>query len=503
MSGSQKSRATITMKTRLEILDQLDEGTSVGQTATIFGISPVSVRRIRQNAIKIRRLMEHGTVANRKKMRGPKYKNVDNELIKWVIERKALGDKVTDVMIQEKATELVHELYGLSTYKASKAWIWRFKKRYQIHQSLYNGKIDADMAAEKFVRKFNRRIKKENLDMDNIYNMEVTKILWKVLPRSILVELDKKKSDSKKLEVDCVTVAFCTNTAGTHKLPPLFIHKYEKSRVLKQSRKSLPIIFKSQKNAWIDQEIFADWYNNYFKTAVRKYQSKKGVTGKVLLLVNNHKEYILPEEESTQDDHFAILFLPTNITSILQPLDQGIIEDVKRNYRYYMLKHIFDLPDGVVDFYKNYNIRDCIEILQNVWTDVKSKNIKDSWRKLLKLSSRKDDPTITDTDLKQLINNIVGKDVVPNELTEWLTLCAEAEVSPPELKSKEKENAEGAENIENTVRQMEQSEQLTPDKEEMDRAFKNLSEWAETENNFIKMYVKVLKDYYYQNSFFS
>jgi type II secretory pathway component PulF len=51
------------------------------------------------------------------------------------------------------------------------------------------------------------------------------------------------------------------------------------------------------------------------------------------------------------------------VTSLIQPLDQGVLETMKRNYRRQLLKHLLaDLENGksVVESLKKINIKDVI-----------------------------------------------------------------------------------------------------------------------------------------------
>ena len=49
------------------------------------------------------------------------------------------------------------------------------------------------------------------------------------------------------------------------KLMPLVINKYENPRTLEHYKSNLPVTLKSQKNAWMTQTLFCDWFQNYFK----------------------------------------------------------------------------------------------------------------------------------------------------------------------------------------------------------------------------------------------
>lgn len=62
----------------------------------------------------------------------------------------------------------------------------------------------------------------ENLKEDHIYNMDETSLMWEALGQKTLTHRGGRWVDGNKVGKDHVTVAFCTNSTGTHKLPLLF-----------------------------------------------------------------------------------------------------------------------------------------------------------------------------------------------------------------------------------------------------------------------------------------
>ena len=53
--------------------------------------------------------------------------------------------------------------------------------------------------------------------------------------------------------------------------------------------KSLPVICKSNKRAWITQNLMAEWFQNHFVKEARQHCSKTGLpsNSKILLLLDN------------------------------------------------------------------------------------------------------------------------------------------------------------------------------------------------------------------------
>ena len=84
------------------------------------------------------------------------------------------------------------------------------------------------------------------------------------------------------------------------------------------------------------------------------------------------------------------MYLPPNTTTILQPMDQGVLESMKRRYKKAMLqKLLLEDEEGrsVVEFVKNINIKDVVYMLAAAWDDIPSTTLLKSWNKLLSFNS--------------------------------------------------------------------------------------------------------------------
>jgi hypothetical protein len=87
--------------------------------------------------------------------------------------------------------------------------------------------------------------------------------------------------------------------------------------------KYLPVDWRSNKKAWMTHAIFEEWLvdiNN-----LRRKQNRK-----ILLLVNNAMSHHGTKEMT----NVKVKFLPLNLTSEVQPLDQGITQAVKSRHHH-------------------------------------------------------------------------------------------------------------------------------------------------------------------------
>ena len=112
-----------------------------------------------------------------------------------------------------------------------------------------------------------------------------------------------------------------TASAVGEKLPMFVIWKSKIPRCFKNV-KHLPCEYKSQKNSWMNSEIFEEW--------VRKLDRKfRADDRNIVLIIDN-----CPAHPSISNlTNVQLVFLPPNTTSILQPMDQGVIRSLKADYR--------------------------------------------------------------------------------------------------------------------------------------------------------------------------
>ena len=97
----------------------------------------------------------------------------------------------------------------------------------------------------------------------------------------------------------------------------------------------LPVIYESSKNAWFTSSIFSDWFFNHFVPEVRRFQEETtkipSHAVKAVLLLDNAPAHRNSEKLLSNDGKIKYIFLPPNTTSILQPMDQGVIVACKRH----------------------------------------------------------------------------------------------------------------------------------------------------------------------------
>jgi hypothetical protein len=104
----------------------------------------------------------------------------------------------------------------------------------------------------------------------------------------------------------------------------------------------LKTLYRHQKSAWMDTTLCQHWVDNVFTKYVRRY-----IEGPVVILWDNFSAHL---KVTPLDPDIMLLTLPPNLTSVYQPMDQGIISAIKRRYRSRLMTFAFRMTSGVEIF---------------------------------------------------------------------------------------------------------------------------------------------------------
>ena len=159
---------------------------------------------------------------------------------------------------------------------------------------------------------------------NDIYNGDETALFYKSLPhRTYCFDSDKPAGSAKRK--DRLTLLIITNMDGSDHRKLSVIGKSKTPCCLqkkyKMQVKDMSVDWYASKNAWMTGEI-----HHQIMTKLNNE----------MRLSNRHILYVCDNASSHQVreySHIKFLMLPPNATSIMQPLDQGIILSAKRRYK--------------------------------------------------------------------------------------------------------------------------------------------------------------------------
>jgi hypothetical protein len=158
--------------------------------------------------------------------------------------------------------------------------------------------------------------------------------------------------------------------SGSEKLKLLIIGK-SKNPCCFKNIKSLDVDYESNKKAWVTSEI-------YEKLLLKLDKLFAAQRRNILLFVDNYPAH--PPAIQHGLKNIKLVHFPPNMTSILQPMDQGIIQNLKHYYRKRVVKKC--LTDMEQNVPTNVTLLDAIRDLSKTWTlNVKEQTIVNCFRK--------------------------------------------------------------------------------------------------------------------------
>lgn len=324
-------RSFMDLKTQCDVLRDLDNGVSRDSIMKTYGFKHKSnITRIAGRREKILAQVSNGMDVKKKLIRKPMFPAVEKELDAFVQKMNASEAPLRRDVIKEKAAQIASQL-GISNFKASDGWITGFEKRNNIACVTIHG--NAGQVTEMTIANWGDKLEVLLSDYkpDDVFNCDELGLFYRLLPDQTHAKKGSKCIRGKESKLR-VTVLLGANMTGSEKLDPLLIGKSENPRCFKAFRKNnkrLPILYESNQKSWMTGKIFADYMtriNNKMRSEDRK----------ILMLLDNCPAH--PKDLSFSN--IRIEFLPKNTTSVLQPMDQGIIRSFKCFYRKRLIQHI-------------------------------------------------------------------------------------------------------------------------------------------------------------------
>ncbi|GBN03992.1 Jerky -like [Araneus ventricosus] len=247
------------------------------------------------------------------------------------------------------------------------------------------------------------------------------------MPSKSLTSKEEASAPGYKKSKDRVSLLVCVNASGTDKLPLLLIGKSKKPRSFKNIIvNSLPVKYRNQKSAWMNSEIFEKWFHDGFVPHVKQHLAHLNLPPKAVLLIGNAPCHA--EEKMLTSGEIRAIFLPSNVTSLIQPMDQRVIEAMKRHYKKKLITHILKCEENLNGALKKINVKDIIYMVAQAWQLVKAATIRKSFHKIIVQKRREDESQQTenpptDGELFEIINGIEGcEEVLDEDIFNWLEI---------------------------------------------------------------------------------
>jgi hypothetical protein len=242
------------------------------------------------------------------------------------------------MVVCRKAAEFGSKL-GHEAFVASKGWFRSWKNKYgltlykvscfdiitRIKQICGEAKDAPQESIDNFVQGLPSLL--SGYKDSDIYNADETALYYRVLTNKTL-ETEHRYAVGQKVSKNRVTLLLCGSMGG-EKFPPLVIGKYGSPRCFRGiDRRTLPCLYNHSRNGWMTSALFQNWLSNVNQKMISQRRH-------IILFVDN-----APAHRTTCEySNIRLQFLPPNCTSVIQPMDQGVIRSFKCKYRTILLDH--------------------------------------------------------------------------------------------------------------------------------------------------------------------
>lgn len=353
------------------------------------------------------------------------FEALDKALYIWFHETRSRRIPITGNIIKAKALELFNEMNLQDNFTASNGWIGKWKIRHGIRDLHADKEMCVDTeAAYKFKIELSQKIKDENITLAQIFNVSKTGLYFRMLPVKTVTEKEECQAPGFKQNEDYMTIMLCSNADGSLKLPLVVIGKHEKPRL-----HLFPIYYAHESSEWMDNNIFETWFKSEFVPRVTSFLQEKNLPIKAVLLFDDTLWH--PSVETLSVNDITAYDLPRNTTALIQPMNQGIIESLKRRYRGKLLCSSLFLNEqkGNIDaitYLKSLTIRNAVYWLINAWNEVTTNTIFKSWRNILSVECfehETEDLLLepTDQDLLYFLHQIKNyENVTQDAVRKWI-----------------------------------------------------------------------------------
>ncbi|XP_007535410.3 jerky protein homolog [Erinaceus europaeus] len=372
--GEKRKRVVLTLREKIDICTRLERGENRKALMQEYNVGMSTLYDIKAHKAQLLRFFANSdsnkALEHRRTLHTPKLEHLDRVLYEWFLVKRAEGVPVSGPMLIQKAKDFYEQMQLTEPCVFSGGWLWRFKARHGIKLDTSCEKQVADhQAAEQFCGFFRSLMAEHSLAPEQVYNADQTGLFWRCLPNP---SEEGGPLPGLKQSKDRLTVLMCANATGSHKIKPLVIGRGGGPRAFKVIQ-DLPVAYRAQGSAWVDKEIFLDWFHHIFVPSVKEHFLALGLAenSKGILLLDSSRAR--PQEAELVAGNIFTIFLPASVASLIQPMDQGIRRDFMRN---------FNPPIPLQGFHPRYSVHDAVFSVACAWDAVPSHVFSRAWRKL-------------------------------------------------------------------------------------------------------------------------
>ena len=323
-----KKRKVVDLETKYNALKEVSLGKKSKQAiAQEAGVPPCTLSHWIKDRLKIEDAFTQSKYGpKRKRMKTSRWEDLDEAVDIWLREKRSKNVHISGTLLQETARDLAAKM-GIEDFKGGNGWLSGFKERKGLSLRTIQG--EAKSVNMDSVESWKSTVLADLLRTygpDCIYNADETGLYYKAQPSKSLTYKNEDARGAKRSK-ERITLLLAANMSGSDKLKPLVINKSKTPRAFTRARvraAQLPVEWEANPSAWMTSEIFSRWLHNQD----RRFQR---LGKKIALVLDNASSH--PHTLQTHCKAIKLIFLPPNTTSVVQPMDQGIIADFKKKFR--------------------------------------------------------------------------------------------------------------------------------------------------------------------------
>ncbi|XP_057327621.1 tigger transposable element-derived protein 4-like [Microplitis mediator] len=336
---SKRKRKVFDIKEKAHIIWRLESGETNNGIAKEYAVSHSTISTIWKDKERIKKTFEENNLKI-KRARTTEHNDIDQALLKWFKHQRSNNIPISGPILQEKTNDFARQL-GKENFKCSSSWVQRFRLRH----SIVSGKISGEAADVPIGTKEEWLSQKwpilcQGYKPEDIFNADELGLFYNMTPDKTL-KFKGDKCTGGKLSKRRITVMAAANMTGSY--------------------------YENNNKSWMTSKIFEKWLRNW--DSQLQLQKRK-----ILLVVDNCPAHCLVENL----EYIKVVFLPPNITSVLQPLDQGVIKSLKMHYRKLLVINLLQRIEKKEE--EKFTILDAIFMISQAWQNVTQRTIANCFK---------------------------------------------------------------------------------------------------------------------------
>lgn len=372
MAEDKRKLTCLTFDQKLTILNLLKANDKTRKDiAKEFNCNVSTISRIVKEEEKIKEMALENGNTSRKRIRRGNYDEIDQAVSMWFKQMRAKDAVISGPMIMEKAKDF-SKLLGIENFEPNNGWLGRWKNKENVSFHRMHGEQSAadKEGANDWIKNILPNLIKNYKEID-IYNADESGLFYKALPNGTLASKGEKV-EGGKVQKDRLTLLFICNMDGSDK--HIFCIGRSKNPICFRG-KSVPLPYYANRKSWMTCELWNKILIDFNKTLEKQKRN-------IILFVDNAQPHKL--ECGITLKNISLQFLPPNTTSVIQPLDQGIIRAFKAYYRQQIIRRqllFLENEQPVSKFTKTIDVLEALNMIKHSWELVTPTTIRNCFRK--------------------------------------------------------------------------------------------------------------------------